>query len=142
MARASAHGFLGQGWSFPPRFSRRTGGVAMVHGLEDIRESLRILLSTDRGERVMLPAYGCDLRRRVFRALTTTLITEIKDLVEQAIVLWEPRIELLSVVVAADPSEPGLVRIDIAFEVRRTNVRSNMVFPFYLTEATLAPAGA
>jgi phage baseplate assembly protein W len=136
---ASAHdpAFLGSGWSFPPTFSRPLLGIEMVSGIEDIRESLRILFSTAQGERVMLPEYGCDLWRMVFRGLTTTLTTELKDMVEQAIVMWEPRIDLLSVDAVRDPDHDGLVNIEVAFAVRRTNARSNFVYPFMLGEATL-----
>jgi Bacteriophage baseplate protein W len=133
----SAPSFLGTGWGFPPTFSRPQLGVEMVGGIEDIRQSLRILFSTAQGERVMLPEYGCDLWRMVFRGLTTTLTTELKDMVEQAIVLWEPRIDLLSVSAVRDPEQDGLVNIDVAFAVRRTNTRSNFVYPFFLSEATL-----
>lgn len=136
---ASAHdpAFLGTGWSFPPAFSRSLLGVEMVSGLADIRESLQILFSTAQGERVMLPEYGCDLWRMVFRGLTTTLTTELTDMVEQAIVMWEPRIDLLSVDAVRDPDQDGLVNIEVAFAVRHTNTRSNFVYPFMLGEATL-----
>lgn len=114
----------------------------MVSGVEDIRQSLRILFATTPGERVMLPLYGCDLWRMVFRDLTTTLLTELKDMVEQAIVLWEPRIDVLAVDVVQDSTEDGLVRIEVEFMVRRTNTRSNFVYPFYMREATFALPGA
>lgn len=130
--------FLGAGWAFPPTFSRSLLGVELVSGIEDIRESLRILFSTALGERVMLPEYGCDLWRMVFHSLTTTLTTELKDMVEQAIILWEPRIDLLSVSAIQDPRQEGLIVIDVEFTVRRTNTRNNFVFPFMLSEATLA----
>lgn len=134
----SGPGFIGTGWSFPPTFSRSLLGVEMVGGIEDIRESLRILFSTALGERVMLPDYGCDLWRMVYRGLTTTLTTELEDMVEQAIVLWEPRIDLVSVSAVRDPDRDGLVNIAVEFAVRRTNTRSNFVYPFLLGEATLA----
>ena len=137
MASTSDPAFLGTGWSFPPTFSRTWLGVEMVSGLADIRESLHILFSTAQGERVMLPDYGCDLWRMVFRGLTTTLTTQLKDMVEQAIVLWEPRIDVLSVSAVADPERDGLVNIGVEFTVRRTNTRSNFVYPFLLGEATL-----
>jgi phage baseplate assembly protein W len=137
MASTSDPAFLGTGWSFPPTFSRTLLGVEMVSGLADIRESLHILFSTAQGERVMLPEYGCDLWRMVFRGLTTTLTTQLKDMVEQAIVLWEPRIDVLSVSAVADPERDGLVNIGVEFTVRRTNTRSNFVYPFLLGEATL-----
>jgi uncharacterized protein len=129
--------FLGTGWGFPPTFPSDGSSVRMVHGEEDIRESLHILLSTVPGERVMVPTYGCDLSRYVFRALTTSLISEIKDVVTTAVVRWEPRIDLLACLVRASPDEPGLLLIELAYRVRATNSRSNMVYPFYLNEATL-----
>ncbi len=54
--------FLGQGWGFPPEFTRSSHSVKMIAGEEDIRSSLEILLSTSIGERVMQPAYGADLK--------------------------------------------------------------------------------
>ena len=137
MASKSNPAFLGTGWGFPPTFSRTLLGVEMVSGLSDIRESLQILFSTAQGERVMLPEYGCDLWRMVFHGLTTTLTTQLRDMVEQAIVLWEPRIDVLSVEATPDPGRDSLVNIEIEFVVRRTNTRSNFVYPFLLTEATL-----
>jgi phage baseplate assembly protein W len=141
MAGPAQPAFLGTGWGFPPTFSRSLQGVEMVSGVTDIHQSLRILFATVPGERIMLPLYGCDLWRMVFRTLTTTLLTELKDMVEQAIVLWEPRIDLLAVEVVQDPAEDGLVRIEVEFVVRRTNTRSNFVYPFYMREATLALPG-
>ena len=130
--------FLGRGWSFPPRFSGMMQAVEMVAGDSDIHESLIVLLSTDQGERVMVPTYGCDLHRFVFADLTTSLITEIGDTVATAILRWEPRIELIAVTVTPDADEPARLDIAVDYLVRRTNVRSNLVYPFYLTEATLA----
>ncbi len=130
--------FLGRGWSFPPRFSAATQDIEMVAGEKDIHESLTVLLSTNQGERVMVPTYGCDLHRFVFAELTTGLLTEIADTVQTAILRWEPRIDLLDVEAVADADDPGLIRIQVEYRVRRTNVRSNLVFPFYLTEATLS----
>jgi phage baseplate assembly protein W len=141
MAAPAQPAFLGTGWGFPPTFSRSLQGVEMVSGVTDIHQSLRILFATAQGERIMLPLYGCDLWRMVFRTLTMTLLTELKDMVEQAIVQWEPRIDVLSVDVVQDPAEDGLVRIEVEFVVRRTNTRSNFVYPFYLREATLALPG-
>jgi phage baseplate assembly protein W len=129
--------FLGRGWAFPPRFGAAVGAVEMVAGGHDIAESLYILLSTGQGERVMVPTYGCDLHRFVFAELTTGMMTEIRDMVATAILRWEPRIDVLAVVVTPDAEEPAMVRISVDYRVRRTNVRSNLVFPFYFTEGTL-----
>lgn len=131
--------FLGRGWAFPPLVLPATQQVAMVAGVADIAESLHILLSTSQGERVMLPTYGCNLSRFVFADIDTGTLSEIQDMVQTAIVRWEPRIDVLGVTVALDPGRPGTIAITVEYDVRRTNVRSNIVFPYYFTEATLAP---
>jgi phage baseplate assembly protein W len=128
--------FLGQGWNFPPTFSKQAHSVALVSDVEDIRQSLLILFQTAPGERVMLPTYGCDLWRFVFRDVSASFLSEIKDAVSTAILRWEPRIDLLGVEATADRLA-GLVLIEVDFRVRKTNTRSNLVYPFYLREGTL-----
>jgi phage baseplate assembly protein W len=123
--------FIGTGWSFPPTFSRANHAVVMVKDDVDIRESLWILFSTSLGERIMLPTYGNQLWKMVFRGITTTLITQLQDLVAQAILYWEPRIDVDLVRIDADDSVNGLLLINIDYTVRKTNVRSNLVYPFY-----------
>jgi phage baseplate assembly protein W len=132
--------FLGTGWSFPPTFSQRTWSVVMVSGEDDIRESLRILFSTALGERIMVPEYGCDLSSMVFRSITTTLQTELEAGIRQAILSWEPRIDVLDVTVQRDATVDGLILVAVDYVIRRTNTRSNLVYPFYVREGTLVPA--
>jgi uncharacterized protein len=130
--------FLGRGWSFPPTFPRGAA-VEMVSGPHDIHQSLLILLSTRLGERVMVAEYGCDLWSLVFENVTTSLLTRIEDMVERAIILWEPRIRVDQVTTEVDYAEPACILIDVAYTIRATNARSNFVYPFYLREATIAP---
>ena len=139
MALPAKPDFLGRGWAFPPAFSKAALTVALVEDEEDIRQSLYILLHTSRGERVMVPTYGCDLWQYVFRTVTTSLLTELRDVVRDAIETWEQRIDLLGVKVTASPDWAGRVDIDISYRVRRTNAAGNLVFPFYLADAE--PAG-
>lgn len=129
--------FLGTGWSFPPTFSRAVGGVLMVSDDTDIQESLTVLLSTIPGERIMVPGYGCDLWSMVFRALDTTLLTQLKDLVYQAILNWEPRITVDDIAATTDADVVGLVLIFVDYTIRTTNTRSNLVYPFHTQEATI-----
>jgi phage baseplate assembly protein W len=131
--------FLGTGWSFPPTFMRAAGAVVMVSDDKDIRESLWILFSTSLGERVMLPQYGCQLWRMVFRAINTTLTTELKDMIAQAILMWEPRITVDTISVTPDDTLNGLLRIEVGYTIRKTNVRSNLVYPFFTQEMTIPP---
>jgi hypothetical protein len=110
----------------------------MVSGIPDIEESLTILFSTVPGERVMLPDYGCDLRRFLFRPATTALLAEIGDAVSIAVDRWEKRIDLLACDVRPDGDEPGLVHVELSYLVRRTNRKGNWVYPFYLGDALSA----
>jgi hypothetical protein len=139
MAGDTEQDFLGTGWSFPPTFNRHSSSVVMSSDVQNIKESLWVLLSTSLGERLMLATYGTTLRDRVFDSLTETLINQIKSELMKAIVDWEPRIDVLSIAVQEEAPLQGLVTILIDFVVRSTNVRSNLVYPFYLTEATLPP---
>ena len=128
---------LGTGWSFPPTFSRADVSVVMVSGVDNVRQSLWVLFSTALGERVMLPDYGSQIWQMVFRSINTTLLTQLADMVSQAILYWEPRIDVVDISVTSDASDAGRVLIMVDYVVRRTNSRNNMVYPFYLREMTI-----
>lgn len=132
-------GFLGQGWAFPPGFSLESKTAILAEEEEDIRQSLTILLSTQLGERVMQPEFGCNLQSVVFEKINTTTVTYIRDMIETAILYHEPRIRLLGISVKKHEEEDrnsGTIIFDIMYLVRATNTRSNMVYPYSLTEAT------
>ena len=131
--------FLGTGWSFPPEFQGQAKAVKMVSDEEDIRHSLWILLSTAPGERTMQPAYGCGLRTLVFESISASVCTEMQDMIERAILFFEPRITLDRIVVGAERITQGLIEIELTYTIRTTNTRSNMVYPFYFLEGTNLP---
>jgi len=130
--------FLGVGWSFPPEFHKRgdTLAVGMVSEEEDILESLNILLSTRPGERVMQPNFGCGLHSMVFETINESSVTEIKDVIERAILFYEPRITLEGIDVTTEDALDGILKIQLNYTVRRTNTRSNIVYPFYYLEGS------
>lgn len=134
--------FLGRGWSFPPTFMYDSASVAMASGDLDIRQSLFVLLATQLGERIMLATYGCDLWPQVFASLSTTMANDIARMVTNAIVDWEPRVWVERVDVREGAGGTGWAEISIDYLVRQTNTRSNLVFPYYRLEATIAsPVG-
>ncbi|HYI38766.1 MAG TPA: GPW/gp25 family protein [Allosphingosinicella sp.] len=139
MADAPPRSFLGTGWAFPPTFSRQNATVVMSSDVANIKQCLWVLFSTNMGERTMLATYGTGLRLKVFDSLTETLANDIRSLIEKAILDWEPRIDVLRVDVDEVDPLNGQLAISVDFIVRQTNARSNLVYPFYLTEATLAP---
>ena len=128
--------WLGTGWSFPPEFIRRSRKVTMVSEDEDIKQSLEILISTSPGERIMNPAYGCGLKSLTFENIGETTITEIEELIERAVLFFEPRIDLNSVDVEVEDIYGGIIKIQLNYTIKITNTRSNIVYPFYFQEGT------
>jgi phage baseplate assembly protein W len=129
-------GFLGRGWSFPPEFKHRKNAVVLTGGELDIEKSLEILITTRKNERLMRPNFGCDLSEYVFESLSSTNINSIKKTVEEAILLFEPRIDLLKVGLDITNFTEGKLLIGLDYVIRSTNTRRNLVFPYYLNEAT------
>jgi uncharacterized protein len=128
--------FLGIGWGFPPTFSSQLGTVKTVSEEEDIYQSLHILLSTQLKERVMRSNYGCDLSTMLYESITISLLTKIKGIVKNAILQYEPRIDLLEVEFYTEDVNNGMIKIEIVYRIRATNSRKNFVFPYYLEEGT------
>lgn len=133
--------YLGRGWAFPPQFNKLTGTVEMLSNEDDIKNSLQVLLLTRVGERIMQPAYGCNMDVLLFEQINESLISYIKDLVFTAIYYFEPRINPDNVTVEATEEE-GIVLVNVEYTIRSTNSRNNLVFPFYLNEGTLVGKNA
>jgi phage baseplate assembly protein W len=127
--------FIGTGWSFPPSFDNVSGNTAMSSGVQDILESLEILLSTTLGERIMRPEYGCNLKEYLFDPMNTSMDAYIRKLVQDAIIYYEPRITLEKVKVDFRSNE-GVMWIGVDFRVDATNSRANFVYPYYIKEGT------
>jgi len=136
-----AASFLGTGWSFPPEFrtpGRRASGegyLVMTSHEEDIERSLKILFSTSAAERFLNPKYGLDMRDLLFDSLNTTTQTFLKDRIRTAILIYEPRVNLLSLELDVSREEAGEIAIVVEYEVRSTNSRYNLVYPFYRSDA-------
>ncbi len=130
--------FLGRGWSFPPVFTRGDHGVQMVDEEEDIKQSLIILLSTIKGERVMQPDYGANMEDLLFEPLTVSFAQRMSGQIERAILFFEPRIKTDDISYNQD-NENGLVEIRIDYTIVATNNRRNIVYPYYLNEGTDIP---
>jgi len=128
--------FLGTGWGFPLEFDPLSKAVKLSSEEEDIAQSLRILLATRPGERVMQPTYGCGLHALIFDTVNERMVSDVRETVERAILFFEQRIELHRVSVDSDSAYDGLLQIRIDYTIRSTNTRSNIVYPFYFQEGT------
>ena len=132
--------FLGTGWAFLPAFDRAGRAALMVTQVQDVYESLHILMSTVPGERVMQPGYGCGLQRLVFETLNESTLTEMRSLIEKAVLFFEVRVSLDGVDFDTVDTLEGVLRIKLDYTIRSTNTRHNMVYPLYLHEGQGARA--
>jgi phage baseplate assembly protein W len=127
--------FIGSGWAFPIRVNG-SGGIALVSSERDLEESIRLILSAAPGERPMRPEFGCAIHDLVFAAFNPDTAGRIARAVRDALMRWEPRIEVHDVSVAPLPGgDPSIVGIDVAYSTGDENDRRNLVFPFYVIPA-------
>ena len=122
--------FVGAGWAFPLGVDAR-GGIALARREQELEQAMRLILATYPGERPMRPEFGSRLRDYVFRPATIDTAAELSHEVQQALLRWEPRVDIKSVDVTVDPGERNVLYIDISYAVKDTNDRRNLVFPFY-----------
>ena len=128
--------FLGKGWSYPVQLDPANGQLRMSLYEQDIKEAIRIILSTAKGERIMHPNYGCGIHDIPFESinrLTTKGLVE--EGIRDALIQHEPRIELLRIEANDDQAVNGRLLVSIDYRVRDTNRDDNLVYPFYTRRA-------
>jgi uncharacterized protein len=124
------HDFVGTGWAFPPD-TDPSGGIALVSREREIEQAIQIVVMTYPGERPMRPLFGCRLRDFVFRSADTSTAAELAFVVRAAVTQWEPRVDVVDVIVRPDPIERNRLDVEIVYQIKATNDRRNLVFPFY-----------
>jgi uncharacterized protein len=123
--------FIGRGFRFPMGVNHR-GEIALTSGPEDLDCSIRVVLATAPGERVMRPMFGCRIWDLLFEPVNANTLGIMAQAVREAMAQWEPRAEVVDVAVIPDDDDSSLVRIHVTYVVRTTNDRRNLVYPFYL----------
>lgn len=133
MEQNNPKAFLGVGFQFPIAVDKNTGRMKTSAYEEDIKEAVRLILSTKKGERIRNPQFGCGIHEFAFETMDFATISAMKHEVESALVMWEPRIEEIDVKIET-PQEEGIIVIEINYVVRSTNNPFNLVFPYYINE--------
>lgn len=127
-------GFLGRGFGFPVNVESATGQFKETDGEEDIRQSIVMILSTRKGERVMRPEFGCDIYNFMFGTMDYTSVHLMEEAILESLIRWEPRIRDIQVRGELSADEDGMIEFHIRYLVRSTNNVYNMVYPFFITE--------
>jgi phage baseplate assembly protein W len=129
-----AREFLGSGWRFP-LLPDASGSLGYSSGDENVAQSLRVLLMTALGDRVMRPNFGTAAERLLFAPGSVRYLRLLETSVREAVRDWEPRVELDDVTAEADPVDAKRILVSVRYRVRQTNSRLNLVFPFYIENA-------
>ena len=123
--------FLGRGLAFPLQVNAR-GEVALVSAERDIEQSIRIILATRPGERVMRPEFGCRASELLFEPRNSAMETLMQQYVEEVLSRWEPRIEVQYVSVLSDNTQDGAVVVEVNYLIKATHDQRSIVYPFFL----------
>ncbi|MCR5032416.1 MAG: GPW/gp25 family protein [Lachnospiraceae bacterium] len=126
-----ANSFLGSGMKFPPQIDSTTGRIAMVSENESVKESVYLILMTQRTERFTRPEFGSDLLAYTFMDLSNTSISMLTYRLTETLKEQEPRIGEVNITTENAPGG-GVLLINVDYTVISTNTRDNLVFPFYL----------
>jgi hypothetical protein len=124
----------GRGLAYPLQTSAK-GGLAESAGIRKIEESIRMILGTNHGERVMRPRFGCNLKALVFAPNNTATANLARIYVEEGLRRWEPHIELVALRIEND-NRQGHLLIDISYRVRATQEVASLVYRFNLEQPT------
>lgn len=125
--------FLGQGFKFPLRLNGR-GGLSYVSGEQSITEAIWLIISTPLRSRIMEPEFGCNIHDFLFATATPNNIAAIVHGVQQALLRFEPRIDVLDVQAHSHPDTANVLLVNIDYRVRANNALHNLVYPFYINE--------
>lgn len=123
----------GRGLSYPLRMDPT--GMSVSSGAGKVEESIRLILGTQYGERLMRPTFGSNLRTIAFAPNNSSTANLARYYVAEGLARWEPRIEVLDVAVDNSATEP-LLLISITYRLRVTQDVHNLVYPFYLEPAS------
>ena len=116
---------IGRGISFPPRVGP-DGRIAWSEGADNVRESIRVILTTELRQRLLLPDFGCGLNRFLFEPNTPATRQQVQDQISKALARWEPRIALEAVTVDPDPQDPYTAVASITYRLVATQTRERV----------------
>lgn len=125
------HAYLGSGLKFPLQVNKATGRIVMADAEQSVKESLYIILMTQKGERFTRRNFGSRLLSYTFMDTSITRIHMMAREIEQTILSQEPRISDVDVTVKPE-LDKGCLIVNIDYTIAANHTRDSLVFPFYL----------
>lgn len=123
--------FIGRGLSFPMKFDSQ-GRLALSSGQDELEQSIRIILSTAPGERVMRPTFGCRAWELIFEPRDDVTEAKLVEYVREALLMWEPRVNVIGIDIIEDSRYDETILVNIRYEIKGTHDERSIVHPFYI----------
>lgn len=123
--------FLGSGMKFPPQIDPATGRFMVSEAEQSVKESIYLILMTQRTERFVRPDYGSSIMSYTFMDINATTLNMMRREIIEQIITQEPRVSDVEVTFDAQTRD-GCLIVSIDYTVSATNQKDNLVFPFYL----------
>lgn len=127
--------FLGMGMKFPPQVNPATGRFAVSLGAHSVKESIYLILMTQKTERMVRPSFGSDMMEYTFMDMTETMMTMLARDIRSDILTQEPRVSEVEIEMKPVPAR-GLLMVDISYTIQGGHTKDSVVFPFYLDAGT------
>jgi phage baseplate assembly protein W len=125
--------FIGRGLSFPLQVDSQ-GRLALTNGENEIEQSIRIILETSPGERVMRPTFGCRVWELLFESRNATTEALLKQYVREALAMWEPRIDVIGVDILEESMYDAAIMVNIRYTIKNAHNERSIVYPFYIMD--------
>jgi len=123
--------YLGTGWAYPIQVDSRTQGIKTASGEDSVRNSIRVIIGTSIGSRIMNRRFGSTAKDTVFDPANDDTVNSLVADIERAIIRFEPRVQ--SVSVSGARSGPQ-IDITVRYRLIITNTQGNLVYPYYIEE--------
>jgi len=123
--------FYGTGIAHPMSLSV-TNGILSSAGPDRVEQSIRVILGTQQGERVMRPDFGCNLKTLVFAPVNEATLNLARHYVQDGLTRWEPRIDVTDVVITQGL---GQLIINVNYRLKATQQAGTLIYPFFLGQA-------
>ena len=122
---------VGRGWTFPPEIGAQ-GGLVLTDERSEIEQAIKIILLTAPGQRVMRPTFGCRIHELIFAPNNVNTASLARRYVQEALAMWEPRIDAVEIDARPDPNQGNRLLIDIQYTIKAMSDTRSLVFPFYM----------
>ena len=122
--------FIGQGLIFPIVIDAK-GRAETSSGFELLRASITHILSWPKNSRWFNEKFGVRLWEVLEEPNDVVGISLVRTFIIEAINIWEPRVELLDIVVIEDTASLQKIEIELTYRIKNSKTEDTFIFPFY-----------